>query len=106
MANKPDDKYADLRSALASNDEDAIAAAMAKIVPDPGPTSIRQRNVTDDELDEARDELRAAKKSKNRDAAAHAMEKVAILRAAHREAHVEAGRRQGFVGGDAVRTGD
>lgn len=63
------------------------------------------KEITVAELDQAEAELAQAKKSKNVERRAEASQRLADLRSAWRIQEEAAGRRAGFVGGDAAKEG-
>lgn len=65
--------------------------------PPPGTNSVRNRNVSAEELAEAEQALIGIKADGTAEEKQAAMDYVAILRAAHREGEIEAGRRPAGV---------
>lgn len=98
-----DEDFVDLKAAMALAEETGDYSALNKMVrptgtPEPTELSIRDRNVYIDELAGAQDALIALKEGDDYAAIAEAKEIVQILRAAHREGEIEAGRRSPGVG--------
>lgn len=98
-----DSTLLDLKSAMALAEETGDYSALNKMVrpsgtPEPTELSIRDRNVTVEELTAASDAMRALKEGTDYAALNEAQEIVAILRSAHREGEIEAQRRSPGVG--------
>lgn len=93
----------DLKAAMALAEETGDYSALNKMVrpsgtPEPTELSIRDRNVYAEELAAAEEALIAIKEGDDYAAIVEAKEIVQVLRAAHREGEIEAGRRSPGVG--------